>query len=228
MLTDNIAFSSDGILKLLDFGLCTCIRRSTDLDDRYTMTGGTGSLRYMSPEVSLGVPYNEKTDVYSFGILLWYMATGRTPFDGWDVKELFRRVTRGGERPRCEPGWPYAFRTLLETCWDSIPSKRPSFLEIFNTLEQIAAQLSTRSDGREESCQCSQLITRDNGNNRVRRSDYQEGYTYGNVTASVDEPVNIDNQYCNAVENSNNNQVIEGHVQGHSRNRIERFESSWF
>ena len=44
--------------------------------------GETGTARYMCPEVALHKPYNEKCDVYSFGILLWEMASGKLPFKG--------------------------------------------------------------------------------------------------------------------------------------------------
>ena len=46
------------------------------------MTGNTGSLRYMAPEVALKKPYNEKADVYSFAIMLWQMARDKVPFKG--------------------------------------------------------------------------------------------------------------------------------------------------
>ena len=60
---DNVGFSADGTLKLFDLGLCTCVRTIVD-DQPYAMTGCTGSLRYMAPEVTLRLPYTEKVDVY--------------------------------------------------------------------------------------------------------------------------------------------------------------------
>ena len=79
---DNVGFTSNGALKLFDFGLCTCVRSRTSSADAYQMTGNTGSLRYMAPEVALRKPYTEKCDVYSFGILVWQMARDRVPFKG--------------------------------------------------------------------------------------------------------------------------------------------------
>jgi serine/threonine protein kinase len=73
---DNVGFTSTGDLKLIDLGLSTCVKRRTNSHIAYEMTGNTGSLRYMAPEVALRKPYTEKVDVYSFGILLWQMATG--------------------------------------------------------------------------------------------------------------------------------------------------------
>ena len=49
---ENLGMSHDGRLKLFDFGLCTCVKVRTTSRESYKMTGGTGSLRYMAPEVT--------------------------------------------------------------------------------------------------------------------------------------------------------------------------------
>jgi serine/threonine protein kinase len=79
---DNVGFTSDGELKLFDFGLVTCVRSRVNSNAAYEMTGYTGSLRYMAPEVALRLPYTEKVDVYSFAIMVWQMARDRVPFKG--------------------------------------------------------------------------------------------------------------------------------------------------
>ena len=61
---ENLGITSDGRLKLFDFGLCRLVRKRTHLLEAYDMTGTTGSLRYMAPEVALARPYTEKVDVY--------------------------------------------------------------------------------------------------------------------------------------------------------------------
>ena len=50
---ENLGLSADGRLKLFDFGLCRCVQKRTSENDAYEMTGNTGSLRYMAPEVVL-------------------------------------------------------------------------------------------------------------------------------------------------------------------------------
>jgi serine/threonine protein kinase len=65
---DNIGFTLNGEVKVIDFGLAKVVdNASTESDDVYTMSGETGSLRYMAPEVADSLPYNHKSDVYSFG-----------------------------------------------------------------------------------------------------------------------------------------------------------------
>ena len=65
---DNIGFTLDGSLKVLDFGLARMVENASPYSDEvYHMSGETGSLRYMSPEVADSRPYNHKADVYSFG-----------------------------------------------------------------------------------------------------------------------------------------------------------------
>jgi len=57
-LTNNLG--TDGQVKLFDFGLAKCIRKGERADDVFEMTGETGTLRYMAPEVALNMPYNDK------------------------------------------------------------------------------------------------------------------------------------------------------------------------
>jgi serine/threonine protein kinase len=134
---DNIGFSDDGTLKLFDFGLVTCIHSFSSSNEKYEMTGCTGSLRYMAPEVALKLAYNEKVDVYSFGILLWQMARDRPPFKGLKKEEFMSSVVENGERPKLDKTWPVGFSQLLTKCWDCDPQIRPSFAMINDKLNEL-------------------------------------------------------------------------------------------
>lgn len=80
---ENIGFDVRGDVKLFDFGFA----REMLPKDRvvgtncYNLTALTGSMRYMAPEVALKKPYNEKADVYSFGILLYEIVALAPSFD---------------------------------------------------------------------------------------------------------------------------------------------------
>jgi len=66
-----------GDVKLFDFGLSFEITEEcASVDGLYELSGNTGSMRYMAPEVALGHPYNHKVDVYSFAILFWQVSLG--------------------------------------------------------------------------------------------------------------------------------------------------------
>lgn len=74
----NILFTNEGIAKVADFGIARAATFST-----ITMSGSTmGSVHYFSPEQARGGYTDEKSDIYSIGIVLFEMVTGRVPFDG--------------------------------------------------------------------------------------------------------------------------------------------------
>lgn len=101
------------------------------------MTGNTGSLRYMAPEVALRKPYTEKSDIYSFGIMFWQMARDRIPFKGMTRDDFMKKIAVGGERLKLDKSWPQGFTSLLTACWHSNPSSRPSFAQVIIDLNKL-------------------------------------------------------------------------------------------
>jgi serine/threonine protein kinase len=101
------------------------------------MSGETGSLRYMAPEVADALPYNHKADVYSYGIILWELHAGKKPFDGLNRELFYERVVHGGERPPMLKKWPEELKTLLTDCWSADIEVRPSFREIVNKIDEM-------------------------------------------------------------------------------------------
>jgi len=135
---DNIGFTLDGTIKVLDFGLAKIIENaSVTAKDVYQMSGETGSLRYMAPEVADGLPYNAAADVYSFGVILWEMNAGKKPFDGLNRESFYEQVVHGGERPPIKSKWPQTLSTLIEKCWDADMWNRPSFREVVDALDEM-------------------------------------------------------------------------------------------
>ena len=143
---DNIGFNDDGVLKLFDFGLSTVVRKTKKSSEVYEMSGTTGSLRYMAPEVVLNKPYNEKVDVYSFGIMCWQMASDRLPFKGMSKDQFLNVIVMGKQRPKLDVSWPPGFRHLLQSCWHSDYQKRPSFTFVLDDINVLIRNL--RLDGR--------------------------------------------------------------------------------
>ena len=143
---NNIGFLPDGRLALFDFGLAKLWRVSEDdLDGNETrqITGNTGSLRYMAPEVALSKPYSHKAEVFSFGILLWQMVSHEHPFADCDVSGFYRRVCTMHERPKIPKSFPPELAELLTRCWKTDQAERPEMAEIIVILRNLLAQLES-------------------------------------------------------------------------------------
>lgn len=81
---DNIMIDRYGNVKLTDFGLS----RFMPEDETYQMSGETGTIRYMAPEVYRGEYYNLKADVYSLGLVIYYIYTGTKPFNEYTTATI--------------------------------------------------------------------------------------------------------------------------------------------
>jgi serine/threonine protein kinase len=134
---DNIGFSSDGSVKIFDFGLCVCVKKFTKETAAYTMSGNTGTLRYMAPEVALEQAYNEKVDIYSLGILLWQVAADAVPYHGITRREFMKFVVRQEARPVLSFSWSLELRSLFERMWDADATSRPTSLQVLDTVRRL-------------------------------------------------------------------------------------------
>lgn len=76
----NILFAEDGTVKITDFGIAKAVNSSTIVNT--TTTTVMGSVHYLSPEQARGGYLDEKSDIYSLGIVIYEMLTGKVPFDG--------------------------------------------------------------------------------------------------------------------------------------------------
>lgn len=156
---DNVAFTDDGRLKLIDFGLSICIHRLENATDTYQMTGETGSLRYMAPEVIMSKPYNYKSDVFSFAIVSWEMCTGVVPHAGKSKEAFIKHVVEKKQRPGLltDPYGgkivqPDAIKELWKTCWDHDMNKRLTMKEVLEILKEIRENAMTQSTN--STCVC--------------------------------------------------------------------------
>lgn len=98
-----------------------------------------GSPLWMAPEMIKNEPYDEKADVYSFGICLWELYTRKIPYRdlGLSPSHLVVKVVREALRPPLHRAMPEPYVNLVEKCWHPKPKHRPTFDQILATLEEF-------------------------------------------------------------------------------------------
>jgi serine/threonine protein kinase len=139
----NIGFQEQQV-KLFDFDISRFLPPQSFEGQRFNMTALTGTRRYMSPENALQEPYNEKTDVYSFGMLLHEMITMEKAFPTLTRGEHELRVLKENMRPAFPLSFPRPIRLMIEAAWSRDIEIRPSMNEIMNELERACQHTSSR------------------------------------------------------------------------------------
>ncbi|KAM0033684.1 putative dual-specificity kinase TKL-Pl-4 family [Helianthus debilis subsp. tardiflorus] len=130
--TENMLLDKNRTLKIADFGVAR-VEASNPSD----MTGETGTLGYMAPEVLNGSAYNRKCDVYSFGICLWEIYCCDMPYPDLSFSEVTSAVVRQNLRPEIPRCCPNSLASVMKRCWDANPDKRPEMDEVVAMLEAI-------------------------------------------------------------------------------------------
>jgi serine/threonine protein kinase len=129
--TSNNTYSA----KIIDFGLSRFIENQCS-GGPYKLSGKTGTLRYMSPEVFLEKPYDLSVDIYSFGLILSYMLTGIEPFKGFTTKHMekyFENEQLIFDTAHLKNQF---LKNIVENCISRDGSKRPSALELYRDLSK--------------------------------------------------------------------------------------------
>ncbi|PIN09163.1 Tyrosine kinase [Handroanthus impetiginosus] len=129
---ENMLLETQRTLKIADFGVAR-----VEAQNPRDMTGETGTLGYMAPEVLDGKPYNRKCDVYSFGICLWEIYCCDLPYPDLSFAEVSSAVVRQNLRPEIPRCCPSALANIMKKCWDTNPEKRPDMDEVVRWLEAI-------------------------------------------------------------------------------------------
>jgi serine/threonine protein kinase len=139
--TANLLIDANFTVKVCDFGLSQIKPRGENLRDG--AEGAKGTPLWMAPEVMLGQPFNEKADIYSFGIVLWEILTRSEPFQEFDSFEEFRTaVCYHHRRPVIPDDAPPKLKRLIERCWHPTPTQRPSFPEIVDCLDEAILEIA--------------------------------------------------------------------------------------
>jgi serine/threonine protein kinase len=131
---NNIGLDSNGTLKLFDFDVSRILPKETYEDQTFRLTK-TGTKRYMSPECGLGETYNQKTDVYSFALMLHQIISLEVPYEELDMFEIKRKVFLEGLRPKINMSWPNGIKRLLKQSWSVHLHTRPSMATVHSSLK---------------------------------------------------------------------------------------------
>jgi serine/threonine protein kinase len=148
MKPENIGFDIRGDVKVFDFGLAKSLLPHLKADDGlYQLTGPTGSFPYMAPEVAKRENYDEKCDVFSFGIMFWQMMSLKRPFPLLTTNRLcYEKISVGGARPAMPRfnKWSPRIKEVMTSSWKASPKDRPSMAVIrFLLMEELEKKKAT-------------------------------------------------------------------------------------
>ncbi len=134
----NIMVTPDGLVKLLDFGLARRMPVGIDRESGLTVEGEIlGTPAYMSPEQAGGKPSDPRSDVFSFGAVLYEMLTGRRAFSGDSPVAVLGAVLYTEPPPA---GMPAELAGVLSRCLTKDPARRPEIDEVRQALEDLKEQ----------------------------------------------------------------------------------------
>src|ERR1700752_1218388 len=122
---ENIVVRTDGLVKVLDFGIAKVDALQASVDHLTTRTGVViGTAAYMSPEQARGQKVDHRTDIFSVGIVLYEMLCGRKPFEGETWSDVMAAVLVKDPPPIDSAVAPLALKGIVERCLEKDPDKR--------------------------------------------------------------------------------------------------------
>ncbi|MBZ5706430.1 MAG: protein kinase [Acidobacteriia bacterium] len=149
----NVMVANDGRVKILDFGLAKDVSPDKHTGATMTSAGQTevgvvmGTPAYMSPEQVSGRTLDPRTDIFSLGVVLHQMATGKQPFCGNSSAELISAILRDTPPPVTEvrPDLPSDLGRIIRRCLEKDPSHRvQTARDVANEFRDLARQTSQK------------------------------------------------------------------------------------
>ena len=142
----NILITSEGNAKIADFGIAMHLNGEVAENSKIP-----GTPAFVSPELLKGSPANASSDIFSLGVVLYWMFTGEIPFSGKTVTEIVHQVAHSHPRPARRLNWalPQELDRILDRCLAKKPADR------YSSAGELAADLMALRDGRLENARLS-------------------------------------------------------------------------
>ncbi|WOH07016.1 hypothetical protein DCAR_0626445 [Daucus carota subsp. sativus] len=128
----NLLVDKNWTVKVCDFGLSR-FKANTFISSKSV----AGTPEWMAPEFLRGEPSNEKSDVYSYGVILWELVTLQQPWSGLGPAQVVGAVAFQNRRLTVPQNTSPILTSLMESCWSDEPAQRPSFKSIVDTLKKL-------------------------------------------------------------------------------------------
>src|SRR5450755_3822899 len=150
----NVMVTGDGRVKVLDFGLAKDVSAEKSGDATLTSAGHTqagmvmGTPAYMSPEQTSGRPLDHRTDIFSLGVVLHEMATGRRPFEGTSSAELISAILRDTPPSVTDlrSDLPSDLARIIRRCLEKDPRHRlQTARDVSNEFRDLSRQTSRKT-----------------------------------------------------------------------------------
>ena len=115
------------------------------MDEKYVMTGETGSYRYMAPEVFRHEVYSEKVDIYSLACVMYFLFMGEPPLAHLAPVQAARAAATLGKRAALRANIDRRIVGVIESCWAGKAEERPTAAAVCAILEDVLADLGDSS-----------------------------------------------------------------------------------
>ena len=146
---ENVMIRSDGYVKVLDFGLAKLTEHSTIESTDKSQTGLNtdpgivmGTPRYMSPEQARGLEVDSRTDIFSLGVMIYEMLTGRVPFEGATPSDVIAAILKDEPEPLAArvPEVPFELERVVKRTLAKNRDDR------YQTVSELSAELHNLKD----------------------------------------------------------------------------------
>jgi serine/threonine protein kinase len=189
----NVMLTQDGRVKVLDFGLAKDVREANAGELARTSEGNTqvgmvmGTPAYMSPEQISGRSLDHRTDIFSLGVVMHEMATGRPPFEGGSSAELVSAILRDTPAPVTDirSDLPADLARIIRRCLEKQPQHRvQTARDVSNELRGLAQQVPAQAPAASTALRA--LPTTDSGSARADQGFWVAVLPFQSLGTSAD------------------------------------------